>query len=82
MRTQVNNDIATAAAATPAEALVAYLDTEAPSGLMRGGYHELHVTADNTVVCTWNNDQSLVTAITVTATDIGWTVTHLNTAGR
>ncbi len=49
---------------------------------MRGGYHELHVTADNTVVCTWNNDQSLVTAITVTATDIGWTVTHLNTAGR
>ena len=78
---QVNNDIATAAAATPAEALVAYLETEAPSGLMRSGYHELHVTADDTVVYTWSNDQSVVTAITVTATDNGWTATAMNSAG-
>lgn len=79
--TPVGTDISSRVAATPAEALVAYLDNDAPPGLMRSGYHELEVADDGTVVYTWSNQQALVTAITVEPTDNGWIATRLESAG-
>lgn len=76
----VDTDVVSGPSPTAAEALLAFLDSGQMPGLITSGYSEFNMSDSETVYAIIIDDR-LITHITVTRTNDGWTVSHVRAPG-
>lgn len=76
----ININVAGPPGPTPADALLAFLDSDQTPGLMESGYAEFTISEAETVYAITIDDR-LITHITVANTPEGWTVTKVKAPG-